>query len=291
MALHRSQLSAVDGFDDRIDWTALMERWNQRALRWVLGAGFLSLHLAVFTVCLLTALTWNLTVDPADLWMIEPFWYWGAFAAAHTILLGGGLILWKVLGRDTASTRRFRIPESISSRPRVRPQAERASAWQAAWARPMESVARVNATARRWTSGSAREDEPRPQPQRTGGGWPEQPLITHDVTPDVGGATWPASAPLSTTLASGGAVSNPADEVVSVDHRGATDDHTKTWIDSFIESRAKDKENRWSWVEAAAAAWLNKREVEGKTEKALGAGEESSAPPPDEAGQSQNPTA
>ena len=84
-------------------------------------------------------------------------------------------------------------------------------------------------------------------------------------------------------------------EVVSVDHRGAEeaeDDHTKSWIDGFVESRSKDKEQRWSWVEAAAAAWLNKREVEGKSEKALTAGEsgpESAdvAPPADESDQSE----
>jgi hypothetical protein len=119
-------------------------------------------------------------------------------------------------------------------------------------------------------------------------------LITHEHMPDVGEATWPASAPLSTILSSA-TTTNPADEVVSVDHRGASDDHTRTWIDGFIESRSKDKENRWSWVEAAAAAWLNKREVEGTAEKALSSGEEESgaatSQPPDDANQSQNPSA
>jgi hypothetical protein len=111
---------------------------------------------------------------------------------------------------------------------------------------------------------------------------------------DVGAATWPGSAPLSTTLANGGS-SNPADEVVSVDHRSAEEaeeDPAKSWIDGFVESRSKDKDQRWSWVEAAAAAWLNKREVEGKTEKALTAGESEpesadATPPPDAADQSQ----
>jgi hypothetical protein len=294
MALHRNQLSAVDGFDDRIDWSALMERWNERAMRWVLGGGFLSLHLAAFTVSLLTALTWNLIVDPSDLWMVEPFRYWGVFAGAHTVLLGGGLILWKLLGRETETPRRFRIPATVSAPPRVRPDEERPSAWQSAWARPMESVARVNATARRWASSATRQPEPTPPPADTGGRWPEQPLITHEHMPDVGEATWPASAPLSTILSSA-TTNNPADEVVSVDHRGASDDHTRTWIDGFIESRSKDKENRWSWVEAAAAAWLNKREVEGTAEKALSSGEEESgaatSQPPDDANQSQNPSA
>jgi hypothetical protein len=75
---------------------------------------------------------------------------------------------------------------------------------------------------------------------------------------------------------------------VSVDHRDegeSAEDQNKTWIDGFVESRSKDKEHRWSWVEAAAASWLSRRELEGKTEKALSAGADegvSSTPAPDQ---------
>ena len=306
MAVRREQLSPVDGFDNRIDWQGAMDRWNQRALRWVLGPGFLSCHLTAFGLSFLTFLTWNLIADPADLHMVEPFRYWGAIVVFHTILLGGAMIAWKLLRVGESEPRRFTIP--AYQLPQLRRQPTRTPHWQNAWT---ASAGRVNATARRWTGAAGRPAEPpqpAPPPARDAEtGWPEVPAMFRtaaveadaaDAPPvDVGAATWPGSAPLSTTLANAGAT-NPADEVVSVDHRsaeGGDDDPAKSWIDGFVESRSKDKEQRWSWVEAAAAAWLNHREVEGKTEKALSAGEAQTepadvTPPPDDADQTQIPT-
>jgi hypothetical protein len=303
MALRREQLSPVDGFDNRIDWQGAMDRWNTRALRWVLGPGFLSCHLTTFTLSFLALLTWNLIADPADLRMIEPFRYWGVIVVFHIILLGGGMIGWKLLRMGETEPRRFTIP--AYQLPQLRANTTRTPHWQNAWT---ASAGRVNATARRWTGAASRQPEPpqpAPAPARDAEtGWPEVPAMfrsaavesnTTEAPPvDVGAATWPGSAPLSTTLANGGS-SNPADEVVSVDHRAAEEaeeDPAKSWIDGFVESRSKDKDQRWSWVEAAAAAWLNRREVEGKTEKALTAGESEpesadAAPPPDAADQSQ----
>jgi hypothetical protein len=105
--------------------------------------------------------------------------------------------------------------------------------------------------------------------------------------PDVGEATWPESPPLSTQLLGSGDHRDAADHVVAVDHRQSetdSDDPGRTWVDSFVESRSKDKENRWSWVEAAAASWLNRRELTDGNEKALAATSETTAdapPPPD----------
>lgn len=309
MPLQRHDLAPVDGFDNRVAWQPVLERWNQQATRWLLGPGFLSLHLAAFGLTFLTALTWNLIADPADLWMIEPFRIWGIVAVVHTVLLGGGLIVWKAMNMGQPETKRFSIPALEAARPR--PEPARATNWQAAWTRGVESAARVASPARRWASTSTRHAEQTPSapPARDAQtGWPEQPVIfraapadaetTEARETDVGEATWPTSAPLSTTL-SGQPTINPADEVVSVDHRDAGeagDDGGRTWIDGFIESRSKDKEHRWSWVEAAAAAWLNRREVEGKSEKALPAetdpaAETTPAINRDDPSQSQTPSA
>jgi hypothetical protein len=103
---------------------------------------------------------------------------------------------------------------------------------------------------------------------------------------------------MSTTLF-GNTGTNPVEEIVTVDHRDASEsaeDHTKTWIDGFVESRSKDKEHRWSWVEAAAASWLSRREIEGKSEKALSAGSDqaeasASATPPNETDRPETPSA
>ena len=279
MTLTREHLSPADGFDNRIDWQTLLDRWNERALRWVLGPGLLSLHLAAFGLSLLSAMTWNLIADPTDLRMVEPFRYWGIVAVVHTVLVGGGLVAWKIFGQPSPDSRRRAISASVVNGSRPQPASQPAPAWQTAWMRPVESVARVNSSARRWAANAMRTSEPARDAET---GWPEQSPVANAAT-DAGQATWPASAPLSTTLAGADA---PADEVVSVDHRDG-DEHTKTWIDAFVESRGKDKENRWSWVEAAAAAWLNKREVEGKSEKALSASNATSDVPPPE-GQTTN---
>ena len=285
MTLSREHLSPADGFDNRIDWQALLDRWNERALRWVLGPGLLSLHLAAFGLSLLTAMTWNLIADPTDLRMVEPFRYWGIVAVVHTVLVGGGLVAWKIFGQPAPDSRRKIIPASVINRSRPQPESQPATTWQSAWMRPVESVARVNTSARRWAATAMRSSGPARDAET---GWPEQPGVA-DASTDTGQATWPASAPISTTLAG---AAQPADEVVSVDHLDS-DDHTRTWIDAFVESRGKDKENRWSWVEAAAAAWLNKREVEGKTEKALSAGDAAPdvALPTDPAGTDHAPDA
>jgi hypothetical protein len=306
MPLQRHDLAPVDGFDNQIDWQPLLERWNQQATRWLLGPGFLSVHLAAFGLTFLTALTWNLIADPADLWMIEPFRIWGIVAVVHTVLLGGGLIVWKALNMGQPETRRFTVPALEAPRPR--PEPARMANWQAAWSRGVESAARVTSPARRWASPQNRRAESAPPARDAQTGWPEQPVIfratatdaqsTESPVTDVGEATWPGSAPLSTKL-SGQPTSNPADEVVSVDHRDAgdaADDGARTWIDGFIESRSKDKEHRWSWVEAAAAAWLNRREVEGKSEKALpaetdAAAESAPAIDQDDPNRSQPPSA
>ena len=141
MALRREQLSPVDGFDNRIDWQRAMERWNERALRWVLGPGFLSCHLTTFALSFLALLTWNLIADPTDLHMIEPFRYWGVIVVIHTILLGGGMIGWKLLRMGETEPRRFTIP--AYQLPQLRANTARTPHWQNAWTRGTAAAGRA----------------------------------------------------------------------------------------------------------------------------------------------------
>ena len=298
MALTRQQLTPLDGYDNQIDWGGVLERTNSRLIRWVLGTGFLSFHLAVFTTVLLATLLWNLITRPEDLHLMGPFRIWGVAALAHTLLVGGGLIGWRLfkMGETEAPKPVPILPRRTPSTPR--PMVPRTAGLSQAWTRSMGSAARVNASARRWAAAATqRSSDPAPSP--TASGWPAQPGVTNvnasgtpnvESRPDVGEATWPDSPPLSTTLLGSNEHRDPADQVVSVDHRSnqqvTDDDPGRTWVDSFVESRTKDKENRWSWVEAAAASWLNRREVEGKAEKALPAssepGDDVPAAPPDD---------
>lgn len=284
MALTRQQLSPLDGYQERIDWATVLERTNRRLLRWVLGTGFLSFHLAVFTTVLLGTFTWNLISNPTDLHLLSPFRIWGVAALGHTILVGGGLIGWRLfnMGESEAVRPAPSYPARSLPKPQQLPSSPRPSGVTQVWTRSVGSASRVNAGARRWAAAATQRPAAEP-PARAANGWPAQPDMTAPPAPqsteterpaDVGEATWPGSPPISTTLMGGAERGDAADHVVAVDHRAsdaADDDPGRTWVDSFVESRAKDKDNRWSWVEAAAASWLNRRELPSGAEKALSA--------------------
>jgi hypothetical protein len=287
MALTRQNLTSLDGYDERIDWAGVLERTNRSLIRWVLGTGLLSFHLAVFTTVLLAIYTWNLISNPTDLHLLGPFRIWGVAALAHTLLVGGGLIGWRLFNMgDQVTAQPVPVyPRRSLPMPRQAPAPARSPGMAQAWIRGVTSTARANAGARRWREATAQQPPAAP-PAPTATGWPAQPGMSAPAAaqpaeaerpPDVGEVTWPESPPLSTVLLGSTDHRGPADHVVAVDHRQsdtADDDPGRTWVDSFVESRSKDKENRWSWVEAAAASWLNRREISGQAEKALPASSE-----------------
>lgn len=294
MTLTRHNLSPLDGYDERIDWAGVLERTNRGLIRWVLGTGLLSFHLVVFTTVLLATFTWNLISNPTDLHLLGPFRIWGVAALAHTLLVGGGLIGWRLFQMGEPEAAR---PVPVYQRralplPSQAPSPARSPGITQAWLRTVGTAAKVNAGARRWAEASTQRPPAAP-PVRGANGWPTQPAMTAPTvvepsgtgqSPDVGEATWPDSPPLSTTLLGAADHRDEADHVVAVDHRqseASQDDPGRTWVDSFVESRAKDKdkENRWSWVEAAAASWLNRRELADAPEKALTATSETTAEP------------
>lgn len=282
MALTRQQLTPLDGLDNRINWAGVLDRANRRLIRWVLGTGLLSFHLAIFTTVLLGTFTWNLISSPDDLYLMGPFRIWGVAALVHTLLVGGGLIGWRLFRMGESQAPRT-VPiyakRAVSSNG---PTPARPAGWSQAWASRVSAAGRVNAAARRWTSASPHQTPAEP-PALTATGWPAQAPIAASAAagasgaerpPDVGEATWPESPPISTSLRGATDTRDPADQVVSVNHRPnqiPEEDSGRTWVDGFVESRTRDKENRWSWVEAAAASWLSKREVSDRAEKALSA--------------------
>ena len=306
MSITRSQLAPVHGFDNRIQWNDAISRTNDRLIRWVFGTGFLTVHLAVFGTSLLSALCWNLVSDPADLRVVEPFRYWGIVAIVHTVLAGGGVLAWKLFQMGKPDSPEFLVPvraRAISA-PRTEPST-RTRPIQAIQSGSTVSPPHTEASPRKWSTSTLRKATPwaaRDVKQ----GWPGQPAMIKSLTEaeaadamfvDLGEATWPDSAPLSTAL-----LANPesrsgsgTDHVVSVDHRSATTqaEASQTWIEGFIESRTRDKEQRWSWVKAAASSWLSRREAPAASEAPLEStpaqSEERAAPPPEPATDAENP--
>ncbi len=251
MALSRQDLTPLDGYDHRINWDAVLSRANSGLLRWLPGGRFLAAHLACFGIGLLGAMLWTLISNPMDLEGLRPFLYWGVVAAVHVALTGIYQVAARLMGLNdpqyvTTAYPVHRVPQPARSR-QVAP---------AMIARGVEGATRANVTARRWETASGRRGR-----QEAPAGWPEQPQILHmDERADTGEVTWPDSAPRSTELGSR-APGQASDTLVSIDPAmSAEGQRGQRWLEGFVESRQKNKEQRWSWVEAAAASWLSRRD-------------------------------
>ncbi len=254
MALTRQDLTPLDGYDRRIAWDDVLNRANTRLLRWLPGGRFLAAHLAIFGTTLLAALLWSLIRHPMELENLRPFLYWGVLAAMHTALAGIYQVASRLMGLDEP---RF-VTTAYPSYRAQQPPAARPAA-PAMIARGVEGAAKVNATARRWAAASGRRANAPARPE-SAAGWPEQPhILQTDERADTGEVTWPDSAPRSTTL-SARTPGQPADTLVSIDPAAsAGDQRGQRWLDGFVESR-QNKDQRWSWIEAAAASWLSRRD-------------------------------
>jgi hypothetical protein len=279
MPATRSQLPPVAGFDTRIRPGYALTNVNRRLARWAIGTGLLAFHLTIFAIALLVAFCWGLIANPQDLGAMHAFRYWGIVAVVHTILAGGGALLWKIL-QVTDDTRPNMLPARAYTVP-VRPPTRPRPALMRPTDRPITAQP---ARPSRWASlGGGTRRTPwaiRPVEQN----WPQQaPFMRNASVIDAAGAdkgevTWPESAPRSTEL--GVSAAPEADEVVSVEHRRS---QSQSWIDGFISSRSADKEHRWSWVEAAAGSWLSRREEQPRPD--------ATTPPTDDQAEADQPGA
>ncbi|HQY29686.1 MAG TPA: hypothetical protein PK691_00265 [Thermomicrobiales bacterium] len=250
MPVSRQNLPPVYGFDRRLRPGDAIDRLTNQFGRWILGTGFLAMHLTVFSVSLLIAYCATLITSPTDVSGVSFFRFWGAVVVVHTILTGGGIVAWKLLGMGDQGAR-FVVPASTHLQSTLGLPINEYSTQHVIDTRIAPRTAQPASRRLPWAS--------RPVEQN----WPQQAGFQKsapaaDAVPDLGEVTWPDSAPLSTTL---GLSSQPdADEVVSVDHGPSP---SQTWFEGFVGNRAapeKDMEQRWSWVEAAAASWLSRRD-------------------------------
>jgi hypothetical protein len=272
MPVTRAQLPSVAGFDRHLYIGEAIERASGRLMRWVLGTGFLALDLALFATSLLIAYTWALIAHPDDFTSIGPFRYWGIVALIHIVLTGGGLLAWKLLGLDQPRARTAIPPYSTPSQPRP---------GVSAWSSVPAGEAPVSARGSTGRGSSSRQPawSIRPVEQN----WPQQPDLLRsrpgEIDPDLGEVTWPENAPLSTSL---GVSAAPGSDQLTTEDRPSP---SQTWFDSFMGSRSAgrksgDKDQRWSWVEAAAGSWLSRRETPGPADASVETGEDIVISPP-----------
>src|SRR5262245_35354490 len=79
-------------------------RWRRGLTRWVLGTGFLSLHVGVYLLAVVGLLLWNLARSPGDLWVAGPLRRWGLVVVFHATAVGAGWAAWRLMRMGTETT-------------------------------------------------------------------------------------------------------------------------------------------------------------------------------------------
>jgi hypothetical protein len=265
MAIPRSNLTALDGFDTSIHWDVVNANVGERMVRWLTGGALLALHMSVFGAALLATFGWSLIRHPLDLSALNQFQIWGVIVGLHATLVGAYQLAARMLGWNDPTYVTTSAPARLSAPTEVR-QTDPTRVWAAR----AEVTGRVDSSTQRGPSTVTRKVQVENAGPRSGE-WPQQPtILATDERVDVGEVTWPAAAPLSTVLSGNAEMPNTSDQLVSIDAAatGTAADGAQTWVDGFVQSRTKSKEQRWSWVEAAAASWLSRRPGSADDDKA-----------------------
>ncbi len=209
-----------------------------RLARWVFGLGFFSVHLGIFLIGGLTLLMINLYRSPDDLWVGGPLLRWGVIVLIHFL---GAVIAWAFTTAFDAAeaTRRYTPPPARSL-----PVSSRSAALapQRSSAQPPPTMMPPIET----TPPRRRFSPARPSPARP------TPAPTIEVDDRRRSQSQPSPAPSSSTTAH--RASPPGWTVVKGDSEPAS---ATPAADSDDADIAED--GRWTWVEAAAEAWLNGR--------------------------------
>lgn len=206
-----------------------------RLARWVFGLGFFSVHLGIFLIGGLALLMVNLYREPDDLWVGGPLLRWGMVVLIHFL---GAVITWAFTTAFDAAeaTRResVPVPGSLPSYRRIAAEApQRSTSYPPSNLMPPVEPAppRRRFSPARSAPATTIEVEERAAVER--------------VAPQP--APHRASPPGWTVVRGDEPVSKPAPYEVT----------PKAPSHEEVEEVAEDA--RWTWVEAAAEAWLTNR--------------------------------
>jgi hypothetical protein len=222
-----------------------------RVLRWIFGFGFFSVHLGIYLIGGLTLLMVNLYRSPDDLWVGGPLLRWGVVVVIHFL---GAVVTWAVTTvMDVAKTTRRETmlrepyrPLTASPAPYTtmppnnEPAAPPRPRFQPALSTPVEASDLDES--RRFGFRGAKSDQAAPRQRTSPPGWTVMrsgdrvPTATESFLPP--NFQRPATAPVATPAAK-------AETPLAGD------------IGTDAASTAGD--SRWTWVEAAAEAWLSNR--------------------------------
>jgi len=211
-----------------------------RVLRWIFGFGFFSVHLGIYLIGGLTLLMINLYRSPDDLWVGGPLVRWGVVVLIHLL---GAIITWAAttvmdvakMTRREATSRPVYQPATNITEPAAslanEPMPVPRPRFQPTISTPIETVDADDS--RRFGFRGWKADQPTTRPRTSPPGW----TVVRSGDP----------LPQTTTL-----LTPPAEQPAATAADAAP-------LAGDIGADAPAPDNRWTWVEAAAEAWLTNR--------------------------------
>ncbi len=224
---------------------------------WLTGTGFLAVDAGAFFVALMVLLPWNLYSAPGDLWVAQPLRSWAFILTFHALVVGA-IALARGIVRSPE-------PETIAPQ-----RGLRASSGWSAPADPTPQPSRATASAmiaqewaRRWLDDDRAEMAAMMQQSELissrRSGVPSDPTAQVEITP------WPeAPEPRAHSLDAEAILADWLDEQAS-EYTAPPPER----IDPLRSAARVSQENtieleqevEWKWVEAAASAWISKRDL------------------------------
>ena len=230
---------------------------------WLIGTGFLAVDAGAFFVALMVLLPWNLYRSPGDLWVAQPLRTWVFILTFHALVVGAVALARGIVrspGPDRAAPRaELRAsPEWSAPRAQTSNQQTASTLLVQEWARRWLEDDRAEAAdvIHQSEEISLRRSQQTSEPESPYFGevvpWPEAPSPRPAIDAEAILADW-LDEQASEYVTTAPHEVDPLHAAASVQPPGTAHDGEAT-LDTELE---------WKWVEAAASAWLSKREGSG----------------------------
>lgn len=251
--------------------THLIAVGGRSFVSWLTGTGFLMLHGALFFLSLSILIPWNLYSDPGDFWVADPLRKWAFLLAFHALLVGAWSVAQHlILSDDDDSTDSFPMAPSWGRSNSKSSPAATSEIFRGA-SQPTASSLLAEEWARRWLESDSDEQSGSPPthesvpaaaysqfpatPRGNQNGkvrqrWPDAPDPHQARTSRLNDRV--KSDHLSKPATEHGSSKNEVDPL-----------RTTAGSSSSSEFDHEDElDGDWRWIEAAANAWLSRREQE-----------------------------
>jgi len=237
---------------------------------WLTGTGFLTLNALCFFGALVTLIPWNIYSDPGDFWSADILIRWAFLLGFHALLVGTWSLIRNVILKDDNPVAQMTPTARQWHNARARNTASSIDFRAAPTHGPSAAAAATTLYAEEWARQSFEQTsdtfETREEPEADASpasaslgdlladwdtSWPE-PLVAQDTRQRAASinAEGQADSPPDVDILIGGTAPERTPGPLSAAARASGEDS------------AVDPELEWQWIEAAASAWLTRREHE-----------------------------